>query len=117
VGLPPALHPGYIVRPAEVVPVLGFVEPPLLTCGLTGFTAWGFGAVELAGSVSRVEPKQLFAMLALFLSDFLHHQHRTSWSRWCTTGEKNQENEERKYRKKTGRKYYRFDCFEENRWE
>jgi hypothetical protein len=76
------------------------VEPPLLTCGLTGFTAWGFGAVELAGGVSRVRQEERFAMLALFLFDFLHHQHHTSSSRWCTTDQESKEKRGRKYTKR-----------------
>jgi hypothetical protein len=50
----------------------------------------------LSGGVSRVRPEELFAVLALFLFDFLHHQHKTSWSRWCITDGKNEENEKEK---------------------
>jgi len=41
-GLSPELNPLYIVRSTEVILVLGFLEPSLLTPGLAGLSAFGF---------------------------------------------------------------------------
>ena len=52
--LSPALDPLDMVRAAEVILVLGFLKPALLTGGLTGLSAFGLGTVSLAGGVARV---------------------------------------------------------------
>jgi len=41
-GLPPALNPQYVVRPAKVVAVFIFFQPALLTGGLAGLSALWF---------------------------------------------------------------------------
>src|SRR3984893_12661902 len=68
----PALHPRDVLRPADVVLFLGFVEPPLLTGRLARLTARGLGAIPLVFHIARVRPEQRSATQALTLSLAFH---------------------------------------------
>ena len=74
----PFLHATDILRPAEVVLVLGFLQPSFLTCNLGGFTACGFEAEFLPFGVARVRLEEDPAMPTFALPDRLCHRPGTS---------------------------------------
>jgi hypothetical protein len=61
-GRSPALHPLDMLGPAEVVAVLGLLQPPPLAAGLAFFAADGLRAVPLAGGIPGIGGEQLLAM-------------------------------------------------------
>jgi len=61
-GRSPALHPLDMLGPAEVVAVLGLLQPPPLAVGLALFAAGGLRTVPLAGGIPGIGGEQLLAM-------------------------------------------------------
>ena len=53
-GLAPLLNAMHIVRPAEVVAVVRFIEPTLLACRFSGLAAFRLGTISLPPPVSMV---------------------------------------------------------------
>lgn len=57
VVLPPPLNPLDIFRSVEVIAILGFLQPSLLTVGLAGLAAIGFLAELLTVPISWIRNK------------------------------------------------------------
>ena len=72
-GLAPFLYAAHIFRPTEVVAVLGFFEPTLLTCRFGGLAAFGFFTIFLSPPVPMVGREENTAVRALALSDLFSH--------------------------------------------
>jgi hypothetical protein len=71
--LAPLLYAARIVRPTEVVAVLGFFEPKLLTRRFAGFAAFGSGTISLMPPVAMVGREETPATRAFALSHSLRH--------------------------------------------
>jgi hypothetical protein len=59
---PPLPHPLHIFRATEVIAVVGFAQPPLLTGLLAGGLAVLGGTVFLAASIPVIRNKELLAV-------------------------------------------------------
>jgi len=80
--LAPLLYATHIVRPAEIISVLGFLQPKLLACRIGGLAAFGFGTISLAPPVAMVGSEENTATRALTLSHWFCHCPLTSAGQW-----------------------------------
>ena len=95
-GLAPLLYATHIIRPTEIVSVLRFLEPKLLTCCFAGLAAFGFGTISLVPPVAMVRSEENTTTPAFALSHSFYHCPLTSAGQWI--------NSERKQSIKKGRK-------------
>ena len=72
-GLAPLLDAMHMVRPTEIVSVLRFLEPKLLTCRFAGLAAFGFETISLAPPVAMVRSEENTATPAFALSHSFYH--------------------------------------------
>lgn len=72
-GLAPLLHAMHVVRPAEVVLVVGFLKPKLLTGRLAGFAAVALGTISLTLLIAMVWSEENTTVRALALSLSFYH--------------------------------------------
>jgi hypothetical protein len=69
----PLPHPLDIGGAAEVMAVIGFVQPPPLAGRFAGLSAWRLGTVVLPPHVAGVRIKECLTVLALTLSHVTYH--------------------------------------------
>lgn len=72
-GLTPLLYARHIVRPTEIVSVLGFLEPTFLACRLAGLAAFGLGTMFLAPPIAMIRSEQVTTIAAFALSLSFYH--------------------------------------------
>ena len=65
-GRSPVLHPLDVLGPAEVVAVLGLLQPPELAVELALFASGGLRTVPLAGGIPGIGGEQLLAMRTFY---------------------------------------------------
>ena len=69
----PLPHPLDVGGAAEVMAVVGFVQPPPLTGRFAGLSAWRLGTVVLSSHVAGVRIKEGLTVLTLALSHVTYH--------------------------------------------
>jgi len=72
-GVAPLPHPFDVGGAAEVIAVVGFVQPTTLTGRFAGLSAWRLGTGVLPPHVAEVRIKACLTVLALALSHVTYH--------------------------------------------
>src|SRR5688572_18277739 len=75
--LSPQLHPFDMVGAAEVMAVLGFLQPAPLALRFAGLLAGGLEAIALASRVAIIGNKESLTMQTLALSGWVSHGPRS----------------------------------------